>query len=480
MGRVFGLVMAWGFVLLLQSQGIAAEDGKPVVSDSVGERILTITDVILEKHIDPPTRQQMILSGMQAVYRAEKRLPPHDLSQRISGLSDRKQLAAIVNGMGAEMNRRKDFEHVLVAGLMDSLPGGGAWINEEEGKVQGQLAANKYVGVGIALGMNQEEKRASIMTVIKNGPAWQVGAKTKDIILSIDGRSTESKNLEEVVKELRGEEGSTVTMVVRQPDAKENRELKLTRGRVFIPTLEGMRKTADLEDVYTLDAAPEFALIRITQFGPSTLHELKQAETKLRGDNIRGIILDLRTGGGLLHDCVLIADALLSEGVIGHVRTPESTETFKAGSGTLFQDLPIVVLVSRYSEASAVFLTAALQDRGRATIVGEPTVGKKYVRSDIKVPGREGQIRIATGILERGDGTSLLGVEENEFPVRMVLTGRPLNQKQKPTFIVPDHVVASQPMPTDPEKALIEKAIEVLRKSSGVEASPEKPMKVSG
>jgi C-terminal peptidase prc len=402
------------------------------------------------------------------------------LSRRISEISDRKQLAAIVDGMGAEMNRRKDFEHVLVAGLMDSLPGGGFWIDEEQGKVQGQLAANKYVGIGIALGMDQDEKRASIMTVIKNGPAWHAQAKPKDIILTIDGQSTEGKDLTEVVQELRGEEGSQFTMVVRQPDAKENRELKLTRGRVFIPTLEGTRKTPDEETVYTLDAAPEFALIRILQFGPSTLHELKQVEPQLRAENVRGIILDLRTGGGLLHDCVLVADALLSEGIIGHVRTPESKQTFNAGSGTLFEDLPMVVLVSRHSEASAVFLTAALQDLGRAVVVGEPTEGRKYVRSDVKVPGHEGQFRIATGVLERGDGTSLLGLDESQRLIPLIEAERPAAQKQKPTYIRPDHVSVFQPMRTEGQDALINIAVEILRKASGTAASAEKPLKVSG
>ena len=479
MGRPLGCIMAWGFVFLLQWHGFAADEVVSGDPDSAGERILAITDLILEKHIDPPTRQQMVLSGLQAVYRAEKRLPPHDLSRRISELSDRKQLAGILDTTGAEFNTRKGFEAIVMNGLLESLPGGGVWIDEEESKVQGQLATNKYVGVGVALGMNQEEKRASIVTVIKNGPAWHGGAKPEDIILTIEGQSTESKNLQEVVQELRGKEGSKLTIVVRQPKANESRELKLTRGRVFIPTLAGSRKTPDDEEVYTLGSAPEFALVRITQFGPSTLHELKQVEPKLR-DSIRGVILDLRAGGGLLHDCVLVADALLTDGVIGHLRTPESRQTFKADSGTLFQDLPIVVLTSKYSEVSAVFLAAALQDQGRAIIVGEPTVGRRYVRSDVTIPGRKGQIRIATGILERGDGTSLLGMEQNQHRIPRIEAGRPVDQKQKPTFILPDHVVPFQPVRTDAPEAMIDKAVEVLRKSSRTEPSSEKPMKVSG
>ncbi len=356
-------------------------------------------------------------------------------------------------------------------------------IEAKENKIQSQLAANRYVGVGIALSMDKEEKRASIMTVIRNGPAWHGGMKAKDIILTIDGESTESKDLVQVVEELRGEAGSEVTIVVRQPQAEESRELKLTRGRVFIPTIAGIGKTADDEPVFVIESAKEFALVQINQFGPSTLHELKQVEAKLRGENIRGIILDLRSegGGGLLHDCVLVADALLKAGVIGHVRDADKTQTFKAKSGTLFQDLPIVVWVSRHSETTAVFLTAALQDQGRAVIVGEPTVGKRFVRSNVKLPGREEQIQIATAVLQRGDGTPLLGREENQYPMPLVLEGQTVSPKGRPGFIIPDHVVLMTNRDRkEVESSLLNKSLEVLRKVTGQESTPPKPKPVSG
>jgi hypothetical protein len=74
--------------------------------------------------------------------------------------------------------------------------------------------------------------------------------------------------------------------------------------------------------------------------------------------------------------------------------------------------------------------------------------------------------------LERGDGTSLLGVEENEYPIRMVLSGRSLPQKGKPTFIVPDHLTASPPDPANMDKANLEKALEVLRQTADTDSSP--------
>ena len=86
-----------------------------------------------------------------------------------------------------------------------------------------------------------------------------------------------------------------------------------------------------------MESAKDIALIRIKSIGPSTLHELRKVEAKLRSENIRGIVLDLRFGGGLLHDLVMVADSLLDGGVIGHVRSLDSVKTYEARPGALFR-----------------------------------------------------------------------------------------------------------------------------------------------
>ena len=89
----------------------------------------------------------------------------------------------------------------------------------------------------------------------------------------------------------------------------------------FIPTVEGYQQLSEAQWQYQIESAKDLAYIRINRIGSSTLHELREVEAKLRGKEIRGIVLDLRHGGGVLHDVVLVADGLLNEGKIGSMRS---------------------------------------------------------------------------------------------------------------------------------------------------------------
>ena len=330
----------------------------------------------------------------------------------------------------------------------------------------------------------------AISKVFYNGPAWNAGVKTNDVIDEIDGESTASKNLKETVEQLRGEAGSELTMVVRQPDSNEPRTLTITRGRVFIPTVEGHRQISPGEWEYTIESASDIALIRIKKIGPSTLHELRQVETKLRGEDIRGIVLDLRSGGGLLHDLVMVADSLLDGGMIGHVRSLDEVKTYEARPGTLFRNLPMAVLIAKVAATDRVFLTAALQDQGRAIVVGERTNGETYVNSLVPIPGRDEKIRLAVAVAHRGDGTPLLArPSKSSGLVRIQATKKSTTEKRLPNFIEPDfrvpfklHAtgeVTSGP-PQSNDDPMLAKAIEVLRGTKAQAQSGPQQDSVSG
>ena len=317
--------------------------------------------------------------------------------------------------------------------------------------------------------MNKEQQLPAISKVFLHGPAWRAGIKTSDLILEIEGKATESKSLRDVVEQLRGEEGSKVTVVVRQPDAEESRTLIVTRGRVFIPTVEGHREISEGKWQYTVDSAKDVALLRVNSIGPSTLHELRQIESVLRQQqDVRGIILDLRNGGGLLHDTVMVADSLLDGGTIGFVRSLDSVKKYEANPGALFRDLPMVVLIGQIAGADRVFLTAALQDNDRAIVVGQATTNETYVNQFVSVPGRDESLRVATGVLQRGNGTPLRrNPRYVQFATRLeaanlqLVQSRPEARKRAP-FIAPDHLVtaAGAYSPTD---GMVDKALEVLR-----------------
>lgn len=447
---------------------------------SAEARVLTITDSILQNHIDPPTRQEMLLAGVKALYRASDQPTPNGLSKRISELATTGRILAYLHTIHTEFKQLPSCTEVLINGMFDAVPGGGGLINAGEAKVQAQLAANRYVGIGIALSMSKAELPI-ISTVFYNGPAWKTGVKTDDVILEIDGEPTAKNELADAVKRLRGEAGTDVTVLVQQPDSKP-RELKITRSVTFIPTIEGYRKVSDGQWQYTIDSAHDIALLRIKRIGPSTLHELRKVEASLRTKEIRGIVLDLRVGGGMLHDTVMLADQLLDGGTIGYVRTLEEVTKHEARPGCLFQNTPMAVLIAEYSNADRVFLTAALQDQQRAVVIGEPTFGETYVNSHVPTPGGD-QFRLAIGVMQRADGTTLLRPKLNRWTLNVVVpVENKANKKvhNKPPGIIPDHIVryagkqrsaAEQEQISDP---MLATAIEILHNTAQAEVGTKK------
>lgn len=450
----------------------ADDADKPPFSTS---RILSVIDTVLDNHIDPPTRQQMVLFGAKLLYQAHEKPIPIDLSRRISRLSTDEEMFAYLESLNASFppHRKLRTDNIIIGGLLRAVPGGSVLIDAEQARVQNQLAANRYVGIGIALAM--KNNLPIISKVFYDGPGFEAGVKADDSIVQIDGRSTAKKDLVQIVKELRGAEGSNVVLTLKQEQG-EQRELTVTRGVTFIPTIEGSRQLSEGQWDYKIDSVPGIALLRIKSIGPSTVHELKKIEAKLRGQGIRGIVFDLREGGGILHDVVLLADQLLEEGTIGHVKTIDSLVTHRSEAGSLFNDIPIAVLISRYSNADRVYLTAALQDRGRAVVIGEPTSGETYVKSHVEIPGGE-QLLLATGLLQRSDGTTLLRTMDNRLvevaAARKFASSTKADSVpvKKPSFIMPDHVVRI-PLPNEgspPQGGIdpmLEKAIAVLQETA--------------
>ena len=374
--------------------------------------------------------------------------------------------------------------------MLTALAGASFLIDGKANRVQEQVLNNRYVGTGIGLAMSREEKLTQITKVFYNGPAWKAGVKSHDLILEIDGESTESKDINHVVEALRGEAGSEVAIVVRQPSSEELRMLTVTRGRVFIPSVEGLREESAGQWQFTVDSAKDIAILRFRSIGPSTLHELRQVAAQLRHQDVRGIVLDLRGGGGILHDIIMVADSLLDGGTIGHVRSWEASIKHEARPGDLFQDLPMAVLVAQHTSAGNVFLTAALQDNQRAIVVGEPTTGETYVGSIVPIPGRDDQLRLATAVMLRGDGTPLLPTRFPTLPLMNVQAPEIAKAKQRPGFIMPDHVVHVVHVVPRKQRSAIEeqelsdpmlaKAIEVLRNAAHQAASRSRNDRISG
>jgi carboxyl-terminal processing protease len=392
-------------------------------------RIQHITDVIMEHHIDPPARQQMILSGIKALYKAAGLPVPAGLSSRVSAVTTIEQLRSLLEDAWPKSTAKgvaaNELQEQLLQGLCSTVPGDAYLISAKDRKVAEQISGNRYVGIHVAVGTDDQEKRPKIADVFEGGPADRAGVKNDDLIEQIDGVDTKGIPLRDFIERLRGDEGTSVTIKVRQPKAKESRTYSIIRGQHARESLRGVRKRSGGGWDYRLDGPDPIAYVKIIDLMASTPHELRKVAQQLEAEGLKALVLDLRTlQGWTAHTAVLVADSLLESGAIGRIRTTKGETAYQAEPEAILRGWPLAVLVDGSTSGTAEWLAAALQDNRRAVVVGSPTQGPQpsavfgYVTSVIPLDG-EWSITLSTTILERGDGRPLVLAEERgRMPLR--------------------------------------------------------------
>ena len=231
-----------------------------------------------------------------------------------------------------------------------------------------------YYGVGLQVA--QRGERIVVVRVYDDSPAAKQGVKAGDRIVSVDGKPAEGRTLESVVAEIRGEEGTEVTLGVQTDDAP-SRELTMTRARIKVPAVD--------TQIFTRDGQ-KIGYIALAQFSRGATGALRDAITSLRERGADALVLDLRGDpGGLLDEAVGIAGAFLPKGSTVVVTQGEHSKrrVFRTDDDPVAGDLPLEVLVDRNSASASEIVAGALRDSGRGTLVGERTFGKALVQSTI-------------------------------------------------------------------------------------------------
>ena len=451
----------------------------PKAPPNLAKRIGEITDAILKHHIDPPARQQMILGGVKALYQVSGAQVPAGLSRRVSALATTEQLAELLVDVWPKSLAKPvaplALEEALLAGMFNSIPGGGYLVSAKERKVAEQVAGNRYVGIQIALGTDDDEKLSKMIEIFEGGPADRAGAKVNDLIEKIGGTGTKGLTLAEVVDRLRGDEGTDVTITVRQPKAKESRTLTMTRASMPRTTVQGFRKRQSGGWDVRVDGSGAVGYLRITDITASTPHEFRNMARQLENEGAHALILDLRvlrSSGGSYHPAVLVADSLLDKGTIGRVRTVEREMSYEADSDALLHGWPVAVLVDGTTSGTAEWLAAALQDNHRAVLVGSLTAGAlgrpdADVRSTVPVGEGLYFANLVTGYLERGDGRLLARAPSGTMSfdpseARQLRSGA----EKIRGGVKPDHTVLPKEIGPDVwNDDTVRKAVELLRTS---------------
>lgn len=224
----------------------------------------------------------------------------------------------------------------------------------------------EFDGIGAYVTITDEQ--LTVIAPIAGSPAEEAGIRAGDLILEINGVPAKEMSLAEAVLKIRGPRGTSVKLLILHEDETEPQEIEIVRSTVEVPSVR-------------FEMREDIAYINITQFSERTDEELIPVLQSAIANEASGIILDLRSNpGGLLDVVIDIASHFISEGtVVKILSNQEELSTLPVEPGEITVDLPIVVLVDKFSASGSEVLAGALQDYGRATIAGEKTYGKGSV-----------------------------------------------------------------------------------------------------
>ena len=233
--------------------------------------------------------------------------------------------------------------------------------------------SGELLGVGLQIAKDEDNQGVRVIAPIVDSPAERAGVLPKDKIILINGTPTHALSLDEAAARMRGPAGTIVTLAISR-SGQETFEVNLMRERINLNPV--VTKTQ------YLPSGEEIGYVRLSQFNGNAVEDMRQALAELEQREAAGYILDLRNNpGGLLQAGIEIARLRMDDVTIVYTVSRQGVfESFEAGRGALTSD-PLVVLVNSGSASASEILAGALQDNGRAQLVGETTFGKGLIQS---------------------------------------------------------------------------------------------------
>jgi carboxyl-terminal processing protease len=229
-------------------------------------------------------------------------------------------------------------------------------------------ASGSFEGIGAMVSMT-EEGILQIAQPFKDSPAEKAGLLSGDLVLAVDGVSIEGYGIYEAITLIRGPEGTEVVLTIKRAD-EEPFEARIVRARLEIPTVESEMLDGNI------------GYVSLFEFSTPATSRLQVAIEELFDQGATALIFDLRGNpGGFLDQAVKVSDLFLDEGLVLIERRSDGQEIeFTSNGDGLAQDIPLVVLVNGGSASASEIVAGAIQDRGRAVLIGETTFGKGSVQ----------------------------------------------------------------------------------------------------
>lgn len=253
----------------------------------------------------------------------------------------------------------------MVESLGDQFSG---YMDPETYPLMNTDLSGEVTGIGAVVETVEDTEEIRIVSVMEGSPAQAAGLQSGDIFIAVDGENVTGLSQLELVTKVRGPEGSIVELTMKRDD--EEIVFSIVRARITIPTVESE----------TLDG--NLGYIKLHDFSINAREQIDAALTEMDVNNLDGLVLDLRGNpGGLLSTAIDVASAFIKGGTILVEDFGDHEQVFEANGSYIGVSVPMVVLVDDNSASASELVAGALQDSGRATIVGVTTFGKGTVQT---------------------------------------------------------------------------------------------------
>jgi carboxyl-terminal processing protease len=294
--------------------------------------------------------------------------------------------------------KTKDLIYGAIRGMLATLDPHSAFMPPDVYKEVQVETKGEFGGVGIQIGM--KENRLTVIAPIDGTPAERAGVKPSDVILKVNNETTKDMTLMDAVQKMRGPKGTKVTLTIHREGVAEPLVFVLTRELIKIESV----KSKMLES--------SIGYIRLTQFQDQTAKDMSGALKKLREQKMQSLVLDLRNNpGGLLTAAIDVSEQFVGlNRLIVYIKTREGRkDDYVSHIKDQPEDYPMIILVNEGSASASEIVAGALQDWGRAVVVGVQTFGKGSVQTILPLGDGSG-LRLTTAKYYTPKGRSIHGV----------------------------------------------------------------------
>lgn len=294
-----------------------------------------------------------------------------------------------------------DLMEAAIEGMVSSLDPHSSYLSAERYKDMQVQAKGEYGGLGLEVTINEDEI-VTVVSPIDDTPASRAGVESGDLIVGIDGESIIGADLNEAVSRMRGKVGEPITITIRR-GVEAPFDVRIVRDLITVRSV-------------SYEADNEIGYIRISTFNEKTGGAVRDAIDALKKEAkpaLRGVVLDLRNNpGGLLDQSIAVAEVFLDGGEVASIRGRDDSNIVRhnANDNELLENVPVAVLINGGSASASEIVAGALQDRGRAVVMGRTSYGKGSVQNvmPLQIRGEDmGALRLTTARYYTPSGRSI-------------------------------------------------------------------------